>query len=412
MANRNATPVTDTVNWDAIVEDFMFRKGLLELEKAKHCCAPVIGELRPGVHYVRPADSTDAPTVLKPEWLIGGARLLWNHLQEQGYNPRIDYWVRVINRPLNNISAGKWEEGFDLGCHRPHDSKIICGNNYAHEMLQKVAVKSRRLLEKGIFPKMLIVHAGDKPDDRSYRVQIQNAAVNIGVIIEEIELDEHPTAKELRERLFIYNNNPDIAGVLVQTIRDAAVDKAVREGLSKWKDPEMIDKSRMGDLYTAAPGIEVNAPCTAMSARAMIHLGFGGREKVAGNLIAILNNGPVIGSPVEAMLNRIDGASTFVTNHHFPRERLVAITRQADAIITATGKRGILRPGDVKPGCVIVDCGIIREGDRVVGDLNFEEMREVAGAITPVPGGVGPGTTACLLRNLINQVSERHGWTD
>lgn len=352
-------------------------------------------------HTLRQEDLAEDTTAenLAPEKLRGEALLLWHALSA----------TPALYEPLLTISIAPdlstQRVQFHVDVHRKHDSKVICGRYLAHLEMQRSARKLAPVILANSNSKLTlaIIHAGSRSDDESYRKEIKAQASKIGIITSEIQLDEHPTPQQLRELLLDLNQQPDIAGVMVQTIRDKGIDAVVRECLGNNRDPECVNEHHTFEVLLATPRTYIGAPSTALSCQALIYEACPNLE---GKHVVIVNNSAVIGKPLAMLLTRHGATVTLCCKES--GKLLHKLTKQADIIVCATGVRGLIGKKNVKKGVVLIDVGInpgkAADGrDIVVGDFVMEELVKKASRYTEVPGGVGPLTTAYFLSNLVTQ---------
>ncbi len=360
------------------------------LRQNPHQCMPTVLDLT-GVNPPRPSRNTVHN--LDPETLTGLNRLVWEKC------------ARFPDRWIEQRLSPSGEELFAIVVHGEHDEKYLCGRYVARKIDRETFDRALDMIQHGITPKLVVVYAGDSADDTSYRHELQRHASRIGIAVEELQIVGEPTAKGVRDLLHRLNQRADVHGVLVQTIRNAEIISTIRETLSSWKDPEYINSRHMGHVLFSEPNQPVAAPSTAMSCQRLIHEACG--KDLRGKLVCIINGSAVIGRPLSVLLNN-DGATTVVCNR-YTGKNLPAIARMADIIVTATGKIGVVNARQMKPGVVIIDAAITRQGTRIVGDIKVTgAVHKRVAKITPVPGGVGPVTSAMLLAAVVDLARAHH----
>lgn len=368
--------------------------------RPKVCMFPVL-DLKPGEHYTPLAE----PCKIRANNLIGLAAEIWAQLGDR---------EKLLSYALSPAGEdGKRYDQFQIILHREHGREILCGRRSAFSLTQTTAEQVRLLADLGVHLKLVFVHAGNKPDDASYRLEVSRMAVKMGIAVEAIQVSENPTPEELRILLEKLNADPSVSGVMVQTIRDKECIKMIRQTLDPGKDPECITNSHMSEVILAAPGVEIGAPSTALACLRLIRKACG--SDLRGKRVVILNDSEVVGRPL-AMLLQAEGASSVMNNKFTPKAVLKSDLSMADVFVTATGvrllERGIVAPEDFKPGVVIIDVGIIEvdgpKGKHIVGDLDVEPFRGIAGKMTPVPGGVGVVTSSIFLYMLVHLWIEAH----
>ena len=278
------------------------------------------------------------------------------------------------------------------------NERYLDGHAVARKRGVSIATRALPLLATGVVPHLVVVHAGDMPDDASYRRELIKQGSVAGIKVTAQRVDEKPTPKQIRDVLHALNHDNSVHGVLVQTVRDAAVSEAIYDTLSGKKVPEFINSRHIARVISAEPGALAHAPSTAESIHALILEACG--QDLHGKVVTIINGSRVIGRPLSMLLNA-DGATPTICNRHTPDWAKAQFLAMSDVIVTATGRRGVFTAKDVKKGVVIIDAAIIRQGELIVGDLETDTFLDVASKITPVPGGVGPVTVAILLDAVV-----------
>lgn len=283
-------------------------------------------------------------------------------------------------------------------------AKLIDGTQIAAEIRSeiKAAVSARQ--EQGLpVPGLATVLVGDDPASKVYVRNKQKACAEVGIASFGYNLPAEATQQEVEDLVSQLNADPTINGILVQLPLPRHLnDEAVLSAIDLNKDVDGFHPVNIGKL--AQKGREpLFVPCTP--AGIMVLLEKAGAKLEGANAV-VLGRSNIVGMPVALLLVR---ANATVTICHSKTHDLPSITRQADVLIAAIGKAEMVHGDWVKPGAYVIDVGINRiedpsapKGSRLVGDVAFEEVREVASAITPVPGGVGPMTIAMLLRNTLH----------
>jgi methylenetetrahydrofolate dehydrogenase (NADP+)/methenyltetrahydrofolate cyclohydrolase len=292
-------------------------------------------------------------------------------------------------------------------------TQIIDGKAAAAALRQRVAAGVGEFVaEHGISPGLAVVIVGDHPASRAYVRTKTRMAEETGIAGRLIELTATATTTELLELIASLNADHGVHGILVQlplpgTIDAAAVLAAIEPG----KDVDGFHPTNVGALFsTAKPDPErLLVPCTPLGCLLLLEetLGRGG---LAGNEAVVVGRSNIVGKPMAALLL---GADCTVTIAHSRSRDLPAICRRADILIAAVGRPRLIEGAWIKPGAVVIDVGINRETTadgraRLVGDVDFATAAAVAGAITPVPGGVGPMTVACLMQNTLAAAKLQH----
>ncbi len=283
-------------------------------------------------------------------------------------------------------------------------AKLIDGTQIAAEIRSEVKAAVSARQEQGLpVPGLATVLVGDDPASKVYVRNKQKACAEVGIASFGYNLPAEASQQEVEDLVSQLNADPTINGILVQLPLPRHLnDEAVLSAIDLNKDVDGFHPVNIGKL--AQKGREpLFVPCTP--AGIMVLLEKAGAKLEGANAV-VLGRSNIVGMPVALLLVR---ANATVTICHSKTHDLPTITRQADVLITAIGKAEMVRGDWVKPGAYVIDVGINRiedpsapKGSRLVGDVAFEEVREVASAITPVPGGVGPMTIAMLLRNTLH----------
>lgn len=278
-------------------------------------------------------------------------------------------------------------------------AQLIDGNALAKTIRAEVAGRTAALKARGVDPALSIILVGSDPASQVYTKHKVNDSTETGLAA---TLETYPadmSEADLLDRIRALNDDPKVHGILVQLPLPRHMDsQKVIETISPAKDVDGFHVASAGALMTGAPGFW---PCTPYGCMKMLEsIGYDLRGKHA----VVIGRSNIVGKPMAMMLL---AKSATVTICHSATQDLAAFTRQADVIVAAVGKRNILTAGMVKPGAVVIDVGMNRKEDgKLAGDVDFDGVKEVAGWITPVPGGVGPMTRAMLLVNTL-EAAER-----
>jgi len=284
-------------------------------------------------------------------------------------------------------------------------AQLIDGNALSKQLRAQVAADTAQLKAQGLTPGLAVVLVGDNPASQVYVRNKVKACEEAGLhsVLEKYE----PSMSEadLLARVEALNNDDSIHGILVQLPLPAHIDaQKVIEAISPAKDVDGFHIASAGALMTGMPGFW---PCTPYGCMKMLEsIGYDLRGKHA----VVIGRSNIVGKPMALMLLQKDAT---VTVAHSRTQNLKALTLQADVIVAAVGKRNVLTADMVKPGAVVLDVGMNRNDEgKLCGDVDFEGVKEVAGYITPVPGGVGPMTITMLLVNTLESaqraLSEKH----
>jgi methylenetetrahydrofolate dehydrogenase (NADP+)/methenyltetrahydrofolate cyclohydrolase len=286
-------------------------------------------------------------------------------------------------------------------------AKIIDGKAVANELRAKVAIEAKLLAEKlGRMPGLAVVFVGENPASEVYVRNKARSTVDLGMASFEHKLAATTSESELLELVLTLSADLKIDGILVQLPLPPQIDPArILNAISPAKDVDGFSPLNAGKL---ASGMAALAPCTPLGC---VILAKTVRPSLAGLEAVVVGRSNIVGKPL-AQLLLVENAT--VTIAHSKTKELPAVCRRADLLFVAIGKPELVRGDWIKPGATVIDVGINRVPgsggkQRVVGDVAFEEAVKVAGAITPVPGGVGPMTIACLLANTLRAAAMRAG---
>jgi methylenetetrahydrofolate dehydrogenase (NADP+)/methenyltetrahydrofolate cyclohydrolase len=278
-------------------------------------------------------------------------------------------------------------------------AQLIDGNALAARTRADVSRRVQALEARGITPGLAVILVGEDPASQVYVRHKVKDSEEAGL---HSVLERHPATlseAELLARIDALNKDAAIHGILVQLPLPKHIDAArVIESISPAKDVDGFHVASAGALVTGQPGFW---PCTPYGCMKMLEsIGYELRGKHA----VVIGRSNIVGKPMALMLL---AKSATVTICHSATPDLGLFTRQADVVVAAVGKRNVLTADMVKPGAVIIDVGMNRNDEgKLCGDVDFATVREVAGWITPVPGGVGPMTRAMLLVNTL-EAAER-----
>ena len=281
--------------------------------------------------------------------------------------------------------------------------KLIDGKELARSLRGEIAAGVAALkLEKGVTPGLAVILVGDNPASVSYVTAKEKACTEAGMLSREIRLPAETTEEELVSLVKKLNCDPEIHGILVQLpVPKHIRDKAVIDAIAPEKDVDGFTPINVGKMMI---GDECFLPCTPHGIIKLIE--FSGMD-IRGKHAVVIGRSNIVGKPVAALLARKETNAT-VTLCHTGTPDVGHFTRDADIVVVAAGRPNTLTGDMLKPGAVVIDVGVNRipdatkpKGFRLVGDADFESCSKVAGAITPVPGGVGPMTITMLLWNTL-----------
>ena len=279
-----------------------------------------------------------------------------------------------------------------------NDYRDINGREVAAQMHARTAEEVASLVAVGWQPRLVSIRVGVDPVVDLYIRNQERAARKVGIEFECRNVSADISERELRATITSLNTDPRVTGVILQRpVPHHLPIEQLQSAIHPLKDVEGMHPTSIGNIVYQ--NIDL-APCTAMAAVELLKQT---RVSLKGLEVTVIGHSEIVGKPI-AFLLMAEGATVTVC-HHMTRE--VAIhTRRADAVFVAVGHPGLLKGDMLKPGVVVIDIGInqIEDGSgvsRVVGDCDYETCKEIAGWITPVPGGVGPVTVAVLMRNTV-----------
>ena len=286
-------------------------------------------------------------------------------------------------------------------------ARIIDGKTIAAELRGKVADAVHRLRrDRGVVPGIAVVLVGEDPASSVYVRTKSKAVAEAGMHAADRKLPATTGEAELLALIASLNADPAVNGILVQLPLPRQIDaQNVIAAIDPAKDVDGFHPVNVGRLASGLPSM---VPCTPMGC---VLLAKTARASLAGMEAVVIGRSNIVGKPVAQLLL---AENCTVTIAHSKTCDLPAVCRRADILVAAIGQPEIVRGDWIKPGATVIDVGINRvagEGgkSRIVGDVAFDEASRVAGAITPVPGGVGPMTIACLLLNTLRAACVQHG---
>jgi len=281
---------------------------------------------------------------------------------------------------------------------------IIDGKAIAEQIRSEVAERVRRLRERGVTPGLAVVLVGGDPASVSYVRAKGQAAEEAGIFSQTFHLPAETPQPELLELIARLNADRRIHAMLVQLPLPSHLDEqAVTAAVDPQKDADALHPTNLGRLFKGEPYL---LPCTPAG---IVELLVRSGHPPDGKHVVICGRSNLVGRPLAAiLLQKRKGANATVTVCHTGTRDLARFTRQADILVAAMGAPRVITGDMVRPGAVVIDVGVNRvedagrkSGYRLVGDVDFEAVAQVAAAITPVPGGIGPMTVAMLLANTV-----------
>ena len=290
------------------------------------------------------------------------------------------------------------------------EAKIIDGKAFAANLRESLARRAGVLKEKhGLVPGLAVVLVGEDPASQVYVRNKAKQTVEVGFQSFEHKLDADTPEADLLALVEKLNGDEAVHGILVQLPLPGHIDsQKVLDSIDPAKDVDGFHAINIGRLWS---GMEALVPCTPLGCSLMLKDTLG---DLSGLNAVIVGRSNIVGKPMAALLIK---ESCTVTICHSRTKDLAGVCREADILVAAVGRAEMVRGDWIKPGATVIDVGINRvdapekgEGKtRLVGDVAFDEASQVAGAITPVPGGVGPMTIACLLVNTLSAACRQHG---
>jgi methylenetetrahydrofolate dehydrogenase (NADP+)/methenyltetrahydrofolate cyclohydrolase len=288
-----------------------------------------------------------------------------------------------------------------------HDATIIDGQAIAARLREEVAAAAAALRQRqGIVPGLAAVLVGDDPASQIYVRSKARACAAAGLASFEYNLPEDASEAAIIELVRSLVADERIDGILVQLPLPEQIDaQRVIAAIDPAKDVDGFHPVNVGRLWSRQPSLVPCTPQGCLIVLRSVHSNLSGAEAV------VLGRSQIVGRPLAALLVAADCT---VTLAHSKSRDISAICRRADILIVATGQAAMVQASWIKPGATVIDVGTNRIAlpggkTRLVGDVDFAAARQVAGAITPVPGGIGPMTIACLLRNTVIAACRRRG---
>lgn len=283
-------------------------------------------------------------------------------------------------------------------------AKILDGKQIAKEYRQRLKNQVNELKEHGFTPKLSVILVGNDGASQSYVKSKKKAAEKIGMISEIVHLDESTSEEEVLSELNRLNNDDTVSGILVQVPLPKQVsEQKVLETINPNKDVDGFHPINIGKLYIDE---QTFVPCTPLGIMEILkHADI----NLEGKNAVVIGRSHIVGQPVSKLLLQ---ANATVTILHSRTKNMNAHLKQADVIVSAVGQPGLVTKENVKEGAVIIDVGNTPdENGKLKGDVAFDEVKEIASAITPVPGGVGPLTITMVLNNTLLAEKLRRGLT-
>ncbi|ELG8226315.1 TPA: bifunctional methylenetetrahydrofolate dehydrogenase/methenyltetrahydrofolate cyclohydrolase FolD [Staphylococcus aureus] len=281
-------------------------------------------------------------------------------------------------------------------------AKILDGKQIAKDYRQGIQDQVEALKEKGFTPKLSVILVGNDGASQSYVRSKKKAAEKIGMISEIVHLEETATEEEVLNELNRLNNDDSVSGILVQVPLPKQVsEQKILEAINPEKDVDGFHPINIGKLYIDE---QTFVPCTPLGIMEILkHADI----DLEGKNAVVIGRSHIVGQPVSKLLLQKNASVTIL---HSRSKDMASYLKDADVIVSAVGKPGLVTKDVVKEGAVIIDVGNTPdENGKLKGDVDYDAVKEIAGAITPVPGGVGPLTITMVLNNTLLAEKMRRG---
>ena len=277
-------------------------------------------------------------------------------------------------------------------------AQLLDGKTMSNELREKLALRVENLKARGVTPGLAVILVGEDPASQIYVKNKGRGGAQVGMHSVTIRLPETTTQQELETQIDQLNGDASIHGILVQLPLPAGLDEAAALArIAPEKDVDGFHVINAGKLFTGQKGVVACTPKGAMEMIRRTGIDLSGKEAV------VVGRSNIVGKPMAMLLLQQNAT---VTMCHSRTQHLAEHTRRADVLVAAVGKPRFITADMVKPGAIVIDVGINRVDGKVVGDVDFDAVKEVASWITPVPGGVGRMTITMLLENTI-EAAER-----
>lgn len=281
-------------------------------------------------------------------------------------------------------------------------AKILDGKQIAQDYRQNLKEEVESLKEQGFTPKLSVILVGNDGASQSYVNSKKKAAEKLGMISEIVHLDESTSEEEVLNELKRLNEDDSVSGILVQVPLPKQIsEQKIIESINPDKDVDGFHPTNIGKLYIDE---QTFVPCTPLGIMELLNhadIDIEGKEAV------IIGRSHIVGQPVYKLLLQKNATVTIM---HSKTKDMHSHLKNADIIVSAVGQPGIVSKDDVKEGAVVIDVGNTPdENGKLKGDVDYDDVKEIAGAITPVPGGVGPMTITMVLNNTLLAEKMRRG---
>ena len=283
-------------------------------------------------------------------------------------------------------------------------AKIIDGKLIASKVKEQVSIAVSDLNQKSIFPGLATIIVGNDAASSIYVKNKRKSAKEVGIESFQYELSENIQEKELLELINELNFNSDVDGILVQLPLPKHINSdLIIDSIDVNKDVDGFNVINAGKTFIGRDSV---IPCTPLGCLLMLK---SIKIELKGKNAVIIGRSNIVGKPMAQLLLNEDCTVTIVHSNTF---NIQALVKEADIVVAAVGSANLVKGSWIKKGAVVIDVGInrlkVEDKNILVGDINFNEVKDIASYITPVPGGVGPMTIACLLMNTVFQCAKRN----
>lgn len=277
-------------------------------------------------------------------------------------------------------------------------AKIINGKKIAAEFCNSVRERVDELKKRGVFPRIALINASDDPASEIYLEKKESLAESVGIKSDTYKFAAGTKESDIAESIEKLNTDKSVHAILLQSpLMKGLRFRELVNLISPDKDVDGLTSVNQGRLFSGEPGV---VPCTPLG---VLHLIRSIHDKIAGLHAVVIGRSSIVGRPTTLLL--LNANCTVTAMHSYSRD-LPEVCRTADILVSATGQPRFVGKDFVKPGATVIDVGVTRitgsDGTKkIVGDVDFDEVSEIAGAVTPVPNGVGPMTVAYLMYNTL-----------
>lgn len=278
---------------------------------------------------------------------------------------------------------------------------ILDGKKLAANLAEQLSKKIKNLKSKDIVPKFVVINASNDPASKVYIKAKKHLAEKIGIELQDIFFDESAKQEDIIELIEKLNKDDSINGIMVQLpLPDQFDDDKIIDTIDPLKDVDALTAANIGHLWR---GDYTVLPATASGVMSLLkHYNI----KLMGQNAVIIGRSNIVGKPLAALLLQ---ANATVSILHSKTQNIKKYTKMADIVVVAIGSAKFLTADMIKPGATIIDIGINRDAQELCGDVDFDSVQNIAGAITPVPGGVGPLTVESLMEQVITLTEIQNG---